>query len=206
MAEGGQATGTERALPPLQGAALALLDRDRGWRSTLAALVGADPHDVVLDMGCGAGALTVAIARAAPRAEVIGVDARADLVAQARERALAAGADAAFVACDPAEAAAALGARTPTKIVLSLTGTRTPAERLERLHAARAIIDPGGLLFAADFAATQSPLLRRFSTAVRGDGADTPALVRAAGFVGVEQIASRVTVAGAVALWRARAS
>lgn len=43
--------------------------------------------NAVLDIGCGAGELSLAIARARPEARVLGVDLSADLVATAQERA-----------------------------------------------------------------------------------------------------------------------
>ncbi|HVR91271.1 MAG TPA: class I SAM-dependent methyltransferase [Novosphingobium sp.] len=44
------------------------------------------PGETVLDIGCGAGELSLAIARARPRAEVIGLDVSAHLVAVAQRR------------------------------------------------------------------------------------------------------------------------
>lgn len=43
--------------------------------------------DTVLDIGCGAGELSLAIARARPRARVVGLDVSADLIAVAQQRA-----------------------------------------------------------------------------------------------------------------------
>lgn len=48
--------------------------------------IAAQPGDNVLDVGCGAGELSLAIARARPQARVIGVDVSADLVEVARRR------------------------------------------------------------------------------------------------------------------------
>jgi SAM-dependent methyltransferase len=45
------------------------------------------PGERVLDIGCGAGELSLAIARARPRAEVVGLDVSANLIAAARMRA-----------------------------------------------------------------------------------------------------------------------
>lgn len=48
--------------------------------------IGALPGVAVLDIGCGAGELSLAIARARPDARVIGLDVSPDLLAVARER------------------------------------------------------------------------------------------------------------------------
>jgi SAM-dependent methyltransferase len=45
------------------------------------------PGSAILDIGCGAGELSLALARLRPRATVVGVDVSADLVAAARARA-----------------------------------------------------------------------------------------------------------------------
>lgn len=66
----------------------ALTDRSfAGLTEHLLGVIGAHPGVDVLDVGCGAGELSLAIARARPRARVIGLDVSSDLIAAARERA-----------------------------------------------------------------------------------------------------------------------
>lgn len=57
-----------------------------GLTERLLARIAGHPGERVLDIGCGAGELSLAIARARPRAEVVGVDVSAHLVAVAQER------------------------------------------------------------------------------------------------------------------------
>lgn len=63
---------TDRAF---SGLTQRLLDRISGF-----------PGDAVLDIGCGAGELSLAVARSRPEARVIGVDLSDDLIAAAQER------------------------------------------------------------------------------------------------------------------------
>ncbi|MDE2404375.1 MAG: class I SAM-dependent methyltransferase [Sphingomonadales bacterium] len=65
--------------------------------------IAARPGKAVLDIGCGAGELSLAVARARPQAQVLGVDISAELVAVARERA-AGLANARFLVADAAAA------------------------------------------------------------------------------------------------------
>ncbi len=58
-----------------------------GLTERLLARIAGIAGNLVLDIGCGAGELSLAIARARPRAGVTGLDISADLIAAARERA-----------------------------------------------------------------------------------------------------------------------
>lgn len=67
------------------------------------AAAAAQPGERVLDIGCGSGESTLDLARAVgPGGSVLGVDISEPLVARARERAAAAGLDAAFCVADAA--------------------------------------------------------------------------------------------------------
>ena len=58
-----------------------------GLTERLLARIAELPGERVLDVGCGAGELSLAIARARSAAQVVGLDVSADLVAAARDRA-----------------------------------------------------------------------------------------------------------------------
>jgi SAM-dependent methyltransferase len=58
-----------------------------GLTEHLLGRIGGFAGEAVLDVGCGAGELSLAIARARPRARVVGLDVSADLIAAARDRA-----------------------------------------------------------------------------------------------------------------------
>lgn len=198
----------ESRLSTLYGAAVSLLAGDGMWRAALAARMALEPHDTVLDIGCGGGLMCLALARAQPRAQVIGIDPRPALVAQARARAAEAGVRISYVVGDVRDVSVAIGQTTPTKIVLTLTGALSTTEKLARLQGARQIIDPAGVLHVADQVTQGAALLQRLFTAVaaRDAGADAGPLIRAAGFVAVEETGSWMTPTGAVALHQARAS
>lgn len=65
-----------------------LTDRSfSGLTAQLLERIGREPGERVLDIGCGAGELALAVARARPRAQVVGLDVSGDLIDAARERA-----------------------------------------------------------------------------------------------------------------------
>jgi SAM-dependent methyltransferase len=63
------------------------------FEQALLARVEAEPGGSVLDVGCGAGASTVALARLVPDGEVLGIDLSARMLELGRRRAAAAGLD-----------------------------------------------------------------------------------------------------------------
>jgi ubiquinone/menaquinone biosynthesis C-methylase UbiE len=193
---------------PLYDAALALLAREGRWRAAVAAQIAPEPHDVVLDGLCGAGALCLTLARLQPEAEIVGLDPRPALLEQARARAAEAGLRISFIEGAPSDAPVYLGQRTPTQIVLTLVGARSAAEKLAQLQAARQIVDPAGVLHVIDFGRQRGALMRGLFAAFHGgaDAGDPPTLIRAAGFVAVEETAAWPTGSGIVSLYRARAS
>ncbi len=102
----------------------------------------------VADIGCGQGFATVAMAAAFPLAEVVGFDADAASVQDARAFAGEHGVDerAAFV-CDDAVAVAAHG---PFDLVLVLETLHDLARPVEALAAARAALAEGGAVLVVD--------------------------------------------------------
>lgn len=80
-----------------------LTDRSfAGLTEPLLARIGRQPGEAVLDIGCGAGELALAISRARPRAKVVGLDVSPDLIAAAGARAGGDHAQARFVLGDAA--------------------------------------------------------------------------------------------------------
>jgi 2-polyprenyl-3-methyl-5-hydroxy-6-metoxy-1,4-benzoquinol methylase len=100
----------------------------------------------VADVGCGQGWSTIAVARAYPDAEVVGIDADPPSIADARGHAAAAGVDATFVAAD----AGALEAHGPFDLVLVLETLHDLARPVEFLAAARAALRPGAVALVVD--------------------------------------------------------
>jgi tRNA1(Val) A37 N6-methylase TrmN6 len=77
----------------LLGGRVRLRQPAEGYRAAidpvfLAAAVAAEPHQVVLDIGCGAGAAMLCLAARVPQARVVGLEMRRDLVRLAGDNAI----------------------------------------------------------------------------------------------------------------------
>jgi len=100
----------------------------------------------IADIGCGQGWSTIALARAYPDAEVIGFDADAASIDDARRHAAAAGVEVAFQAL-PASDVASHG---PFDVVVVLEALHDLARPVEALRACRSALGRGGAAVVAD--------------------------------------------------------
>jgi SAM-dependent methyltransferase len=98
------------------------------------------------DLGCGLGWAAMAVARAYPRADVVGIDGDAASIAEARAAAVQQGVAVRFECAD----AASLTAEEPFDVVLLLEALHDLAQPVAVLSAARAALAPDGALLVAD--------------------------------------------------------
>lgn len=105
----------------------------------LGGLSGTTPTQIV-DVGCGAGSLTLAAKKAFPAAQCTGLDVSAQLLAVARDRAQAAGLDATFVETDATTAALS----APADAMISRYGIMFFEDPLDAFQKLRTLMVPGG--------------------------------------------------------------
>src|SRR3546814_17833767 len=95
-------TDTDRDFVPALGksgsldrydAAIALMTREKRWRSDLLKLVAPQPGDRIVDIGCGTGTLAIALKGGEPESEIFAVDPDPAVLEIARSKARTAGAD-----------------------------------------------------------------------------------------------------------------
>ncbi|GAA2424767.1 class I SAM-dependent methyltransferase [Streptomyces macrosporus] len=134
----------------------------------LAERAGVGPGDRVLDVGCGTGALTRAVAAAvSPGGSVLGVDPSRQMVEYARRRAERRGENSSFALGVAQELDAEDGSFDA--VVSSFAVHHVPEDRRERAFAEMfRVLRPGGRLLVADF---------------RGHAERHAAMVARAGFV-----------------------
>jgi ubiquinone/menaquinone biosynthesis C-methylase UbiE len=164
-------------LTPLFDAVVAVTVRDGAIKRRVIAHAAPAAGERVLDIGCGTGTLAIAVARAAPDAQITGLDADAAILTRARAKAGDAGARIAF---DQAMSTSLPYPGASFDLVLSTLFFHHLTDVAKRETAVEVVrvLRPGGRLVVADLGRPQDPLMR---VAVRGtvqllDGTATTAL------------------------------
>jgi ubiquinone/menaquinone biosynthesis C-methylase UbiE len=106
----------------------------------------ARPGVRIADLGCGLGFSSIALARAYPDAEVVGIDADPPSIDEARDRAREAGVRVQYVAADAAE----VGAYGPFDAIVVLEALHDMARPVEALRAAHKSLAEGGCVVVVD--------------------------------------------------------
>ncbi|MBU6407945.1 MAG: methyltransferase domain-containing protein [Alphaproteobacteria bacterium] len=166
----------------------AVAEGDARWRRALAADVNPQDCDVILDVRCGHGALTLALAEAAPKAIVMGLDHRPEALARTRAKAAQSGRTLHLIDGHARDVASYVNELRPTKIICALSAEDAPTDRRHILAALRAALAPRGTLHLMEAVGPAPPLLARLlgaPPAPDDDAAMMMDMMRQAGFVGV---------------------
>jgi ubiquinone/menaquinone biosynthesis C-methylase UbiE len=184
----------------------AFAEGDGRWRRVLVSEVDPRNCDVILDMRCGHGALTVALAEAAPDAIVMGLDHREDALERARARAELANTKINLIHGHARDIASYVNELRPTRIVCTLSTDDDPAERRAILAAARRALAPRGTLHIVEPAGATPRLLTQLLgpalQSASGSLNATMDMMRQTGFVGVMDIGLYAGQATAVRITR----
>jgi ubiquinone/menaquinone biosynthesis C-methylase UbiE len=197
---------------PFYDAAIALLTREHRWRGALLRQSAPVSGDRILDVGCGTGTFAIMLKRAAPGAQVAGLDPDADVLERARAKAARADAEVAFRQGFARDADSEVARFT--KVVSSLVFHQVPmTEKRDGLSAIWRALLPGGSLHVADYGLQRTPLMRAaFRQIQKLDGFDDtepnargvlPDLMREVGFASVAETEVVATVTGSISLYRA---
>ena len=129
--------------------------QDRRWKRRLAALSAAGPRTRVLDLACGTGDITLAVASRGAR--VVGLDITHRMVQLARAKKAAAGSVIGFVTGD----IMALPFRNEQfHVVTTGYGLRNVPDLAHAIAEMRRVLKPAGLLLSLDFNRPANPLVR----------------------------------------------
>jgi ubiquinone/menaquinone biosynthesis C-methylase UbiE len=170
---------------------VALTMRERLWRPLLVARIAAHapPEARIVDVGAGTGTLAIAIAKARPDAEVIGIDGDPDVLDRARRKP---GADTVSWRPGLAGELDLEDASVDAAVMSLLLHHLAPDAKRAALADVHRVLRPAGRLHIADWGRPHDPLMRTTFAALQLlDGSEgtrdhaagrLPAFIRDAGF------------------------
>jgi ubiquinone/menaquinone biosynthesis C-methylase UbiE len=165
------------------------------------------PSHTVLDIGCGTGAIAVALARRHPGLTVVGIDPDPRALARARRKAVRGGMPIRFAIgfADALPHADATFDRVFSSMMFHHLGRK---ERASALAEWRRVLKPGGRLEFLDFASGSGSLLGQWLHGRQlAEGAEARLLsrMREAGFVDAKRTAAHHTILGPLGFFQAAA-
>lgn len=204
-------------LTPAYDAAIALMTRERVWRTALVRDIEPRRGMRILDIGCGTGALLLALSVAEPGADLAGLDPDPSVMARAKRKARKRKARIGFIEGFLGEANLPDGWQ-PDVVTSSLVLHQVPmAEKHRILSQAFDILPVGGRLVIADYGLQRTKLMRTLfrNTVQRLDGIEDttpnadgvlPLLMEQAGFEDVRETKFVPTVTGSISIYSANRS
>ena len=196
-------------------AAIALMTREKRWRSDLLRFAEPRPGERIVDIGCGTGTFAIALKQAAPESIVLAVDPDPAVLEIARAKAEVADAEIRWFEAMGDELDGIDALRQCDKIVSSLVLHQCPMAVKEAIAAQMfRLLRPGGTLFIADYGEQRSLLMRMLFRQIQLlDGFEytepnakgcVPEILTAAGFEAVEEIKVIPTPTGSISIYRAK--
>jgi SAM-dependent methyltransferase len=189
-----------------------LSTREKAFKRALLRQAAPRAGDQVLDLGCGTATLTIALAKAYPMANVVGIDADTRALAIARGKARDSALELDFQQASSTRMPLPDGSFD--RVISSLFFHHlTSVEKSATLAETLRVLKPGGELHIADWGEPSNALMRALFLGVQLlDGFETtresvagalPGLLRAAGYEGVEETEKFDTPLGTMRLLRA---
>jgi ubiquinone/menaquinone biosynthesis C-methylase UbiE len=186
--------------------------REAVFKESLLTQLGGAPGERLLDVGCGTGTLSVALARRFPQARVIGLDADAAALAIARDKATGTGVELGFEQAYADRMPFSSGFFDTAMSSLFFHHLTRDAKAAALAEIFR-VLKPRGSLHVADWGRPSSPLMRVAFLPVHAlDGWETtrdsvagvlPGMMAQAGFADVRHRRDFATILGTMALYSA---
>lgn len=194
---------------------IAVMTREKKWRSRLLQSIAPQPHELIVDIGCGTGTFAIMVAVTVPHARIIAVDPDPAVLALASKKAATSQANIEFVEALGGDRINGLPYGQADKVVTSLVLHQCPMDaKRALLDNAHALLGLDGTLFVADYGVQHSLLMQMLFNQVRSlDGYENtrankdgliPVLMEEAGFANVKEHWQIQTPTGSITLWIAK--
>ncbi len=199
-----------RVLTRFYDPAMAITMRERTFRERLVRGAIASGPRAIVDVGCGSGSQAIALADAAPHAQITGIDGDPDALSRARAR----GGDRSIMWTQALAQELPLDDDAADCVTASLLLHHlSPPTRLRALREMRRVLRPGGRLHIADWGRPQDPAMHLAFGAIRLlDGRENtadhaagriPQIIESAGFTDVRVTHRLRTVLGTLEILEA---
>lgn len=184
---------------------IALSTREKVFRKRLLEQAKIHPGGRILDLGCGTGTFVIMLKRSYPTAKVSGLDGDPDILIQAGNKISTAGLD---VALDESMSYSTPYSEGEFSTVFSSLFFHhlTSVDKMRTIREVYRVLEPGGFFHVCDWGRPSNPVLRLLALFVQLlDGFEEtrdnikgrlPALIKQAGFEGVNQLGRLNTVFG----------
>jgi ubiquinone/menaquinone biosynthesis C-methylase UbiE len=194
---------------------VAIMSRERRWRSALLNLIAPSDDDSIVDFGAGTGTLCIALKQRAPGCRLVGVDPDPEVLAIARAKAEPFGMAIEWRQAMGSQVGEFVPDGSATKVVSSLVLHHCDMPmKQDILRAMARVLQPGGRLFIADYGLQRTLRLRAsfllvqvfdgFKATGQNARGILPQLIADAGFIQVAEGLVVPTPTGSISLYTAR--
>lgn len=201
-------------LTGLYDRAIAMLTREKVWRSMVLQTLAPQDGETIVDLGAGTGSLAILIKRRAPQARVVAVDPDPHVRQIGEAKAHAAGVSLEFITAMGDQSIKAVPEGSVDAVTCTLVLHQCPLDMKRAVVASAAtLLRPKGRLVLADYGAQPDFLMRLGFLLVQTlDGFEAtdhnrrgvvPQLINAAGFTTNDTVGRVGTPTGAITIWRA---
>lgn len=191
---------------------IAVMTRERRWRSALLDAIGPRPGETIVDFGCGTGSMAILLKRAQPSARVIGIDPDPEVLLIGQTKAAAGGVSIEFVSGMGDDASGLIGSNVADVVLSSLVLHQCPLEVKQRILADMFTVGkPGARLCIADYGLQRTLLMQMLFRQVRMlDGFENtrpnkdgvlPTLIAEAEFASVRETRVIQTPTGSISVY-----